>query len=218
MQEKNKTKDQFIPFYPDLAIKHNLTPVEGLILGYIKFFNRNGGEFYMSNPELAKRLNCTLIKVKRAIASLQAKNLIQISTKKELGNKRLICDPSAHSEPTPRLIVSLPSAHSEPSPPLSFADKQAHKGRFLRAEKKREKKRIEEEIKKNNKKKEIPSNLIFLKIKLQKTCKFLSFNPSENDLILIQKFLSQEIWFKIVGKEFHDQNELINFLTKTNNE
>lgn len=209
MQEKNKNKQQFIPFYPHLAITHNLTPVETLILGYIKFFTQQGGEFFMSNSELAKRLNCTTAKVRRAISVLQAKNLILVSIKKELGNKRLICDPYAHGEHTPRLIVSIPYAHGEHTPPLSFADKQAHKGRFLRAEKKS----IEEE-----KENSFEFYSLF-RVKLLKTCKILNFNSDLNNLKKIYKLISsQEIWFKIVGQEFQDQNELINFLTKTNNE
>ena len=73
---------EFIPFYPAIQKKHNLSQTETLLYGFIRFYLANGtGKFYFSNSQLAKILDVSSSTINIAVAKLSKENLIEKSTK-----------------------------------------------------------------------------------------------------------------------------------------
>lgn len=77
---------KFIPYYPEVAIKFSLTPIETLLFGFIDFYKSNSSNrFYFTNDQLAEVLNCNPDTISRAISKIQKLNLIKTSHRIKAG-------------------------------------------------------------------------------------------------------------------------------------
>lgn len=81
MTNYNKTfMPEFIPFYPKIKEKHNLTTLETLLYGFIKFYlNHASQEFYFSNEQLAEMFRVAKRTISSSIGCLADKKLIKIT-------------------------------------------------------------------------------------------------------------------------------------------
>jgi hypothetical protein len=68
-------KPEFIPFYPDIKKKYNLTDKEALLYGFIRFYISTSPDkkFYFSNKQLGEILDLKEIAVSRLVNSLAEK-------------------------------------------------------------------------------------------------------------------------------------------------
>jgi len=68
---------EFIPYYPDIAIRFGLSHMETLIYGFIRFYMKNASKrFYFTNEQLASIMNCSSNTINISISNLTKKGLI----------------------------------------------------------------------------------------------------------------------------------------------
>lgn len=73
---KNLYSPEFIPYYLDVVQEFELTPIEGVVYGFIRFYTAKGREFYFSSKDLADILQLKSGTVDNCVAKLKLKKLI----------------------------------------------------------------------------------------------------------------------------------------------
>ena len=79
---------EHIPFFPDVKRDFNLTFLETLLYGFIRFYRGNkktGAKFYFTNEQLAKILSCSVKTIKRSVKILKDKKLIKTKIHTRVG-------------------------------------------------------------------------------------------------------------------------------------
>lgn len=68
---------EFIPYYPDIAIRFGLSHMETLIYGFIRFYMKNASKrFYFTNEQLASIMSCSPNTINISISNITKKGLI----------------------------------------------------------------------------------------------------------------------------------------------
>lgn len=96
---------EFIPYYIEEVDFYKLTPTEGLLYGFIRFYNkRENLGFYFTSEQLAEIIKTTPNMVNKSLTNLEKKGLIERQTTRYAGgSKRLI-----------RLSDTLPNSKNPP--------------------------------------------------------------------------------------------------------
>lgn len=85
---------QFIPFYPGISKKFDLSNSETLILGFIYFFLSSSikKRFYFTNEQLGELFNLSSDRISKLIANLREKELISVGykTRSDGGQTRFV--------------------------------------------------------------------------------------------------------------------------------
>lgn len=83
---------EFIPYYVEEVERYKLTPTEGLLYGFIRFYNKRENQgFYFTSEQLAEIIKTTPNMVNKSLTNLEKKGLIvRKTTKYAGGSKRLI--------------------------------------------------------------------------------------------------------------------------------
>jgi hypothetical protein len=77
-------KPEFIPFYPAIQEKYDLTDKETILYGFVRFFTKRESDrkFYFTNEQLAGILNLSeKSRVSRIVQGLSSKGLIEVEKK-----------------------------------------------------------------------------------------------------------------------------------------
>lgn len=83
---------EFIPYYIEEVEKYKLTPTEGLLYGFIRFYNKRENKgFYFTSEQLAEIIKTTANMINKSLTALEKKGLIERQTKQYAGwSTRLI--------------------------------------------------------------------------------------------------------------------------------
>lgn len=69
--EPNIYKPEFIPYYPAIADKYRLNPIEALVYGFIRFYTSSTNHaFYFSNDQIGKIVGRHSVNISKSIAKL----------------------------------------------------------------------------------------------------------------------------------------------------
>lgn len=70
-KEPNIYKPEFIPYYPAIADKYGLNPIETLVYGFIRFYTSStNNAFYFSNEQIGQIVGRHAVNISKAIARL----------------------------------------------------------------------------------------------------------------------------------------------------
>lgn len=101
---------EFIPYYIEEVEAFSLTPTEGLLYGFIRFYNkRENLGFYFTSEQLAEIIKTTSNMINKSLTNLEQKGLIERQTTRYAGgSKRLIrlSDTLPNSKTTPYQMVN----------------------------------------------------------------------------------------------------------------
>lgn len=79
VQKNTEFMPEFIPWYIEIVHKYGLTPLQGLVAGFIYFFCKTSKTFYFSNRKLAEILRCSEQTVTNCITKLKKLGFIEVS-------------------------------------------------------------------------------------------------------------------------------------------
>lgn len=96
---------EFIPYYIEEVEKYHLTPTEGILYGFIRFYlKRENQWFYFTSQQIADILKTTANMINKSLTRLERKGLIERETTRYSGgSKRLL-----------RLSGTLPNGKNPP--------------------------------------------------------------------------------------------------------
>ncbi|PZM86413.1 hypothetical protein DLH72_01025 [Candidatus Gracilibacteria bacterium] len=89
MTEENIFSPEFIPFYVEEVRKYKLSPTEGLIYGFIRFYTKlkNNG-FFFKSEQLSEIIQVSSGTIDNCIGKLKEKGLLKVETK-NIGFKKV---------------------------------------------------------------------------------------------------------------------------------
>lgn len=81
MSEENIFCPEFIPFYIDEVRKYKLTPTEGLIYGFIRFYTKlKNNWFFFKSEQLSEIIQVSVGTIDNCIWKLKEKGLLKVET------------------------------------------------------------------------------------------------------------------------------------------
>lgn len=94
---------EFIPYYPQIRSQYDLSDIETLIYGFIRFYLTNSSDrFYFTNEQLAELFNKGTVTISQSVKALSEKGLIKTGYKIKAGGGqiRFISDIQKSDSPT----------------------------------------------------------------------------------------------------------------------